>query len=111
MTSASSSSSRISSPTALRRATIMDEREQAASEDYLTGLANRPAFLAGLDRSHRHGRNRQTHVVAALYFDLDGFKPINDTYGHAVGDEVPSDRGTPVGRQLPGPGSGCPDRR
>ena len=73
--------------TALRRATIMDEREQAASEDYLTGLANRPAFLAGLDRAIATAATGK-HVVAALYFDLDGFKPINDTYGHAVGDEV-----------------------
>jgi diguanylate cyclase (GGDEF)-like protein len=73
--------------TALRRAAIMDERERAASTDGLTGLANRQAFLAGLDRAIATASTGM-HVAAVLYFDLDGFKPINDAYGHAVGDEV-----------------------
>ena len=56
-----------------------------AQHDFLTDLPNRYAFgeqLAGeLDRAGRSGG-----VVAAMILDLDHFKDINDTYGHAVGD-------------------------
>ena len=51
----------------------------AAFHDELTRLPNRKAFFRALERSE-HG--------AVLYCDLDGFKPVNDTYGHAAGDEV-----------------------
>ena len=88
--------------TALRRAAIMDEREQAASVDGLTGLANRQAFLSGLDRAIATAATGR-HVVAVLYFDLDGFKPINDTYGHAVGDEVLRTVGHRVGAKCRAP--------
>jgi len=88
--------------TALRRATIMDERQQAASVDALTGLANRQAFLSGLDRAITTAASGK-HVVAVLYFDLDGFKPINDTHGHAVGDEVLRTVGHRVGAKCRAP--------
>lgn len=54
-----------------------------ASHDHLTGLANRAGFRAGLGSllAERSG-------TGVLLIDLDGFKPVNDTYGHAVGDEV-----------------------
>jgi diguanylate cyclase (GGDEF)-like protein len=58
-----------------------------ALTDPLTGLANRRAFM---DRSQRmldrQGRDRQP--VSLLAFDLDRFKQINDTFGHAMGDRV-----------------------
>lgn len=58
-----------------------------AHHDPLTGLPNRAMFQirfrGALVRAERDG-----HPFALLYIDLDGFKPINDTYGHAVGDEV-----------------------
>lgn len=88
--------------TALRRAAIMDEREHAAAIDALTGLANRQSFLSGLDRGIRTASSDK-HVVAVLYFDLDGFKPINDTYGHAVGDEVLRTVGHRVGAKCRAP--------
>ncbi len=71
---------------ALRRATLMDEWEHAATVDGLTGLANRQAFLDALDRAIAEVSG--DHRAEVLYLDLDGFKPINDTHGHSVGDEV-----------------------
>lgn len=71
----------------LHRAGVMEQTEQAASIDPLTGLANRQAFLTGLNRVIATAVPEK-YVVGVLCVDLDGFKPINDTYGHAVGDEV-----------------------
>jgi diguanylate cyclase (GGDEF)-like protein/PAS domain S-box-containing protein len=59
--------------------------EQLAFYDSLTGLPNRALFLDRLEKtlaaSRRHG-----HSGAVLYLDLDRFKEINDSQGHAVGD-------------------------
>jgi len=56
-----------------------------ASHDALTGLPNRKMFHQRLNQvlaaASRHGR-----LAAVLYLDLDGFKQVNDTHGHAVGD-------------------------
>lgn len=55
-----------------------------ANVDELSGLANRRNFYAVLE-----GELRQSaHDVTVAYIDLDGFKGINDSYGHAVGDNV-----------------------
>jgi diguanylate cyclase (GGDEF)-like protein len=56
---------------------------ESISRDVLTGLANREAFLAQLQEELRAER-----VVAVLFIDLDDFKNVNDTLGHAVGDEL-----------------------
>jgi diguanylate cyclase (GGDEF)-like protein len=58
---------------------------QIADSDPLTGLANRRAFLAALEA--RLGAEAGPNLALAL-FDLDGFKPVNDTFGHAAGDAV-----------------------
>ncbi len=59
----------------------------AATTDKLTGIANRPAVLAALftevERSARYGR-----PLSVAFLDVDLFKTVNDTYGHAAGDEV-----------------------
>lgn len=73
---------------ALRRAAVMDEQVHAASMDGLTGLGNRSAFLGELEKAISMAAVTNLPVAAVFYLDLDGFKPINDTYGHAVGDEV-----------------------
>ena len=80
----------------VRDITEIKNREAAlahrAEHDWLTGLVNRARFEARLDEllmtgsaPARLGASRQ---VAVLFIDLDGFKPINDRYGHAAGDAV-----------------------
>ncbi len=60
-----------------------------AKTDPLTGLANRRNFDAMLkERVDLYGSQSPPRRFALGYLDLDGFKPINDQYGHAVGDEV-----------------------
>lgn len=55
--------------------------------DPLTGCLNRRAFEMRLKREWRQAKRRDA-PLAVLAIDLDNFKPINDTHGHAVGDEV-----------------------
>lgn len=56
-----------------------------AATDQLTGLPNRRALIEALHRMLAQGRRRGTSVLVA-FIDLDDFKTINDTHGHAVGD-------------------------
>ena len=58
-----------------------------AHTDALTGLANRLLLDARLEQSMQHAR-RSRGQVALLLIDLDHFKAINDSRGHAIGDEV-----------------------
>lgn len=60
--------------------------KQIAHHDPLTGLPNRSRFLEHLDRS-LHSR-QSPGVVALLFIDVDGFKAVNDTLGHAAGDAL-----------------------
>lgn len=58
-----------------------------AKFDFLTGLVNRPVFLEIVEReTSRCLRHRET--AAIVYFDLDGFKAVNDTLGHESGDQL-----------------------
>ncbi len=58
-----------------------------AHYDSLTGLANRTLFFDRLHQAMRMAK-RGGHLLALLFLDLDGFKFINDTYGHDAGDVV-----------------------
>jgi diguanylate cyclase (GGDEF)-like protein len=72
---------------ALESVAQYEAQRYLAEHDALTRLRNRHSFMAELDsclrRSHPSGEQ-----VALVYCDLDGFKELNDAYGHAVGDEV-----------------------
>lgn len=61
-----------------------------AHHDPLTGLGNRASFDHRLDREIRFHR-RARRQLALLCLDLDGFKEVNDIYGHATGDRVLQD--------------------
>ncbi len=60
------------------------EVEHMALHDALTGLANRVLFCQHLTSSLMSGR----HPIAVMYLDLDRFKAVNDTLGHASGDQL-----------------------
>lgn len=60
--------------------------QRQAREDPLTGLLNRRSFDDAADRLSK--AKRSGHSFCAIMIDIDYFKPINDEYGHAVGDEV-----------------------
>ncbi len=70
------------------RKLLEDELKHRAMYDYLTRLPNRMLFLDRLKNLFAH-RRRQPHLLfAVLFIDLDHFKRINDTAGHAAGDEL-----------------------
>ena len=61
--------------------------EQLAVTDELTGLLNRRGFEAEIARTTAAARRYHEKGVL-IFIDLDGFKPVNDTHGHAAGDAV-----------------------
>jgi diguanylate cyclase (GGDEF)-like protein len=63
------------------------QREQEAMHDALTGLPNR-RYLGEWFAMTRAGARRSGGSMAVLYFDLDGFKQVNDRFGHDAGDSV-----------------------
>lgn len=63
------------------------QMEVLAMTDPLTGLPNRTAWFAELDRALARARRAGQPAVVA-FIDLDGFKGINDAYGHGAGDQV-----------------------
>ncbi len=77
--------------------TANQQLQHIAFKDPLTGLPNRLMFEQELDRAAlaTHASERR---LAVVFIDLDGFKPINDSFGHGVGDEVLRE----IGRRLAG---------
>ena len=65
--------------------------------DALTGVMTRRAFLAHCETVYQVAMRSQS-TLAVIYIDMDDFKKINDTYGHAAGDEVLKSFGSVVNR-------------
>ncbi|MBZ5631515.1 MAG: GGDEF domain-containing protein [Acidobacteriia bacterium] len=61
----------------------LEEMEQVASQDPLTGLSNRRKV-----ERHMETRIRAAQVFSIISLDLNGFKQLNDTYGHLAGDDL-----------------------
>ena len=64
-----------------------EQLRYSAVHDALTGLQNRQSLIARLDHALARVR-RSGEPLALLFIDLDRFKAVNDTYGHAIGDEL-----------------------
>ncbi|WP_189612168.1 diguanylate cyclase domain-containing protein [Saccharospirillum salsuginis] len=73
----------------------MEEMSHLSQHDILTGLPNRillrERLTQAIGMAHRHGNN-----MAVMFLDLDHFKPINDAYGHAVGDQLLRDAASEI---------------
>jgi diguanylate cyclase (GGDEF)-like protein len=71
----------------IERERIQEKIHHLAYHDHLTGLSNRLLFNDKLNHAI-HLTNRLKKMLAVMFLDLDGFKMINDTMGHAVGDQL-----------------------
>lgn len=65
----------------------INQLEKIAFNDNLTGLLNRAKFLAELDKVVKEAKATQAYL-ALFFIDLDGFKAVNDTFGHDAGDQL-----------------------
>jgi diguanylate cyclase (GGDEF)-like protein len=85
----------------LERRHAETQLEHLAHHDPLTGLPNRLLFTEQLQRSLSNAQRHQKQL-AVLFIDLDRFKEVNDTLGHAVGDELLVEVGQRLSGQLRG---------
>ncbi len=72
----------------LRMAGWQTDITEGKVSDPLTGLPNRLLFSDRLGRLIKHTKRRKDYLFAVLFLDLDGFKMINDSLGHLVGDQL-----------------------
>ncbi len=72
----------------LRMAGSQTDITEGKVSDPLTGLPNRLLFIDRVGRLVKHSKRRKDHLFAVLFMDLDGFKMINDSMGHLIGDQL-----------------------
>lgn|GEM_PF-5804650 len=83
---------------AIVRSARSERRAQyQADHDMLTGLLNRSALLRAPARNHERWAGR---TLCLLFIDLDGFKTVNDSYGHAIGDELIANAAARIRRMI-----------
>ena len=85
-----------------RLRSLTEKRHRQAITDELTGLGNRRQLLYLLDAffASNGERNGHTYTLSLLFVDLDHFKEINDSFGHAAGDELLRQLGPRMTRSL-----------
>ena len=69
-----------------RELVLLDLQHQA-THDHLTGAANRPVIMKGLEKAIRESDSISPDSIL-LFFDIDGFKEVNDNFGHDTGDRL-----------------------
>lgn len=72
---------------AISNVSLHKQVTEQANTDSVTGLPNRRALDERLEEDIRHAK-RMTAEFSVVMMDLDGFKNVNDTYGHVIGDEI-----------------------
>lgn len=70
------------------RKKIEEQLRYLSYHDVLTGLPNRALFTDRLKHAITVAKRNKEQILSTLFMDLDGFKQINDTFGHATGDQL-----------------------
>lgn len=69
------------------RELVLIDLQHQATHDHLTGAANRPVIMKGLEKAIRESESISPDSIL-LFFDIDGFKEVNDNFGHDTGDRL-----------------------
>jgi len=84
---------------ALERLRLQHELEEQATHDPLTGVYNRRHFTDRIGKELERSK-RYEHPLAFLMIDINGFKAVNDTFGHQMGDQVLCDVAQAIQEEL-----------